>query len=143
MLQMLFTTVEREGQFIAGAAMRYQGREHIKKVVIPTTSPLSKVDRERMTASALEEILGQLKRPCRIDLRTDHYRLLESRWAAQPKDSLAGRHQITWSLVPPTSQAILGVQDELRRQEESVEIAEHIFWSPLHRASQPSVKGIQ
>ncbi|ORJ61342.1 hypothetical protein [Geothermobacter hydrogeniphilus] len=135
MLQMIFTVTERGGALIVGAEMAYAGRTHVKRVVFPSGSSLSGADREKKIEAGLMEILDQLKRPCRIDLKTDLYRLVESRWIALGK-SRASQHQITWSLVPPTSRTILKVQAELRRDASLVDAAEGIFFGQDKRKAQ-------
>lgn len=116
--------------------MTYAGRTHLKKVIFPADpSPLSKVDREKKILEGLEEILARLKRPCRIDLRTDLYRLVKSRWTA-PKRGFTGQHKITWSLVPPNSQIIEDVQAELRGTDAIIRAAEGIFFGTVNNRAQ-------
>lgn len=103
--------------------MSYAGRTHIKRAIFPFQSHPSDVDREKKIGAGLKEILAQLKRPCRIDLQTDLYRMV--------KNHRIGQHQITWSLVPPTSRIVEDVQVELRRGDTHINIAERLFFGEI------------
>ncbi len=123
MLQMIFTATEKESYLIVGARMSYAGRTYIKRAIFPFKFHMSDVDREKKIGVGLKEILDQLERPCRIDLRTDLYRMV--------KNHRIGQHQITWSLVPPTSRIVEDVQIELRQGDTFINIAERILFGEI------------
>lgn len=115
MLHVTLTCLERADLLIVGAQMRYQGVDHLKQYVARKDSSLRAAVEEGLTI-----FLNGLKRPCRIDLRTDQCWLVESRWTAdEPNEELAGavrRHQITWTLLLPDCQAVVDVQERLARE---------------------------
>jgi hypothetical protein len=115
MLNVTLTCLEREDLLIVGAQMRYQGVDHLKQYVARKDSSLQAAVEEGLTI-----FLNGLKRPCRIDLRTDQYWLVESRWTADDqKEELARavrRHQITWTLLLPGCQAVVDVRERLARE---------------------------
>jgi len=123
MLQMIFTATEKESCLIVGAKISHAGRTHLKRAIFPFQCHLSDMDREKKIGAGLKEILDQLKRPYRIDLRTDLYRMV--------KNHRIGQHQIAWSLVPPTSRIVEDVQVELRRGDTHINIAERIFFGEI------------
>lgn len=115
MLQMTFACLEQDDLLIVGAQMRYQGIDHLKQYVSRRDGSLRAIVEEGLTI-----FLNGLKRPCRIDLGTDQYWLVESRWADdKPNEELTAavrRHQITWTFLLPGCKAVVDVQKRLTQE---------------------------
>lgn len=112
MLDMTLTCLELDDLLIVGAHMRYRGIDHLKRYVGGKGTRLWPAVEEGLTV-----FLKGLKRPCRIDLRTDQLWLVESRWNIVERNAelaaAVSRHQINWTLLLTGCQTILDVQKSL------------------------------
>ncbi|APG23947.1 ribonuclease H family protein [Syntrophotalea acetylenica] len=129
MLYVTLTCMEREDLLIVGAQMRYQGVDHLKRYVAGKENSLRDTVEEGLTF-----FLNSLKRPCRIDLRTDQYWLVKSRWTEDDSTpNLAAavrRHQINWTLLLPDCKAILDAKHNLAGEIGLCRKISEIFFAP-------------
>jgi len=125
LVQCVFTATYKTGIFVAGGLLRYRHEERVKRMVF-----LMEDDERRQAEEALTYLLETMKRPCRIDLRTDLFWLRQGQTGqrgARPLAAAMNRHTITWTMVPPTSVLIESARSAICADAHLLECCQLLF----------------